>query len=45
MFHVNNKFVKAGNQGGELVAKCFSNLLNIFFDEAKLTPKVRLRER
>ena len=51
MSHANNKFVKAGNQGGEPVAERFSNLLKWFFskehiyDEAGLTPKERLRER
>ena len=51
MSHANNKFVKAGNQGGEPVAERFSNLLKRFFskehvyDEAGLTPEERLRER
>ena len=51
MSHANNKFVKAGNQGGEPVAERFSNLLKGFFskehvyDEAGLTPEERLRER
>ena len=51
MSHANNKFVKAGNQGGEPVAIRFSNLLKRFFskehvyDEAGLTPEERLRER
>ena len=51
MSHANNKFVKAGNQGGEPVAIRFSNLLKGFFskehvyDEAGLTPEERLRER
>ena len=51
MSHVNNKFVKAGNQGGEPMAERFSNLLKWFFlkehvyDEAGLTPEERLRER
>ena len=51
MSHANNKFVKAGNQGGEPVAVRFSNLLKRFFskehvyDEAGLTPEERLRER
>ena len=43
MSHANNKFIKAGNQGGEPVAGRFSNLLKRFFlkehvyDEAGLT--------
>ena len=51
MSHANNKFVKAGNQGGEPVAERFSKLLKWFFskehiyDEAGLTPEERLRER
>ena len=51
MSHGNNKFVKAGNQGGEPVAERFSKLLKWFFlkehiyDEAGLTPEERLRER
>ena len=51
MSHMNNKFVKAGNQGGEPMAERFSNLLKWFFskehiyDEAGLTPEERLRER
>lgn len=51
MSHANNKFVKAGNQGGEPVAVRFSNFLKRFFskehvyDEAGLTPEERLRER
>ena len=51
MSHMNNKFVKAGNQGGEPVAERFSKLLKWFFskehiyDEAGLTPEERLRER
>ena len=51
MSHVNNKFVKAANQGGEAVAERFSKLLKWFFskehvyDEAGLTPEERLRER
>ena len=51
MSHANNKFVKAGNQGGEPVAIRFSNFLKRFFskkhvyDEAGLTPEKRLRER
>ena len=51
MSHMNNKFVKAANQGGEPVAERFSNLLKWFFskehiyDEAGLTPEERLRER
>lgn len=51
MSHANNKFVKAGNQGGEPMAERFSNLLKWFFskehiyDEAGLTPEERLRER
>ena len=51
MSHANNKFVKAGNQGGELVAVCFSNFLKRFFskehvyDEAGFTSEERLRER
>ena len=51
MSHANNKFVKAGNQGGEPVAERFSSLLKRFFskehvyDEAGLTPEERLRER
>ena len=51
MSHMNNKFVKAANQGGEAVAECFSKLLKWFFskehiyDEAGLTPEERLRER
>ena len=49
MSHANNKFVKAGNQGGEPVAERFSKLLRWFFskehiyDEAGLTPEERLR--
>lgn len=51
MSHANNKFVKAGNQGGEPLAERFSKLLKWFFskehiyDEAGLTPEERLRER
>ena len=51
MSHMNNKFVKAGNQGGEPVAERFSKLLKWFFskehiyDEAGLAPEERLRER
>ena len=51
MSHANNKFVKAGNQGGEPVAIRFSNFLKRFFskkhvyDEAGLTPEERLQER
>ena len=51
MSHVNNKFVKAGNQGCEPMAERFSNLLKWFFskehvyDEAGLTPEERLLER
>ena len=51
MSYANNKFVKAADQGGELVAIRFSNLLKGFFskehvyDEAVLTPEERLRER
>ena len=51
MSHANNKFVKAGNQGGEPVATRFSNFLKRFFskkhvyDEAGLTPEERLQER
>ena len=51
MSHANNKFVKAGNQGGEPAAERFSNLLKRFFlkehiyDEAGLTSEERLRER
>ena len=51
MSHANNKFVKAGNQGGEPVAVRFSNFLKRFFskkhvyDEAGLTPEERLQER
>ena len=51
MSHMNNKFVKAANQGGEPVAERFSKLLKWFFskehiyDEAGLTPEERLRER
>ena len=51
MSHMNNKFVKAANQGGEPMAERFSNLLKWFFwkehiyDEAGLTPEERLRER
>ena len=51
MSHMNNKFVKAANQGGEAVAERFSKLLKWFFskehiyDEAGLTPEERLRER
>ena len=51
MSHMNNKFFKAGNQGGEPVAERFSKLLKWFFskehiyDEAGLTPEERLRER
>ena len=45
MSHMNNKFVKAGNQGGEPVAERFSKLLKWFlskehiYDEAGLTPE------
>ena len=51
MSHANNKFVKAGNQGGEPLAERFSKLLKWFFskehiyDEAGLTPEERLWER
>lgn len=51
MSHANNKFVKAGNQGGEPAAVRFSNLLKKIFskehinDESGLTPEERLRER
>ena len=51
MSHANNKFVKAGNQGGEPLAERFSKLLKWFFskehiyDEAGLTSEERLRER
>ena len=51
MSYANNKFVKAGNQGGEPLAERFSKLLKWFFskehiyDEAGLTPEERLRER
>ena len=51
MSHGNNKFVKAGNQGGEPVSERFSNLLKWFFlkehiyDEAGLSPEERLHER
>ena len=51
MSHAKNKFVKAGNQGGEPVAGRFSTLLKRFFskehiyDDAGLTPEESLRER
>lgn len=51
MSHAKTKFVKAFNQGGEPVTKCFSNILKEFFmikrkcDDAGFTPEERLRER
>lgn len=45
MSHVNNKFIKAGNQGGKPVVEHFSNLLKRFFskehiyDEVRFTPE------